>query len=330
MSEELTKKKHVRAGHKASATRNITRAETLLAEDHPDVSTLTQIKMSLREKLDTLRQLDGEIVNLLDDEAAVVDDIEQADTVKEGVYSTMIRIERYLEAAKSTTTEAGSRDRPASPSSTRVSKARLPKLTIRPFSGDLAGWTTFWDSYQTAIYDNHDLSAIDKFNYLRSLLQGSALESIARLTLSSSNYEEAIAILKKRFGNKQRIIARHMDLLLNVDPVKAEHDLKGLRHLYDLVESHVRSLRSLGVPADSYGELLSSVVMNKLPAGLRLIISRNSSAEELSFEQLLKAMEEEIKARERTSLEHSTPMRKPRDLRSIYVDDVVTGAAGEA
>ena len=119
MSEELTKKKRVRAGHKASATRNITRAEALLVEDDPNVSTLTQIKMSLREKLDTLRQLDSEIVNLLEDEAAVVDDIEQADTFKEGVYSTMIRIERYLETAKSTTTEAGSRD---SPSSTRVSE----------------------------------------------------------------------------------------------------------------------------------------------------------------------------------------------------------------
>ena len=177
--------------------------------------------------MDTLRQLDSEIVNLLEDEAAVVDNIEQADTFKEGVYSTMIRIERYLETAKSTTTEAGSRDRPAKPLF-NSSEVRLPKLTIRPFSGDLAGWTTFWDSYQTAIHDNHDLSAIDKFNYLRSLLQGSALESIAGLNLSSSNYEEVIAILKKRFGNKQRIIARHMDLLLNVDPVKAEHDLKSL------------------------------------------------------------------------------------------------------
>lgn len=88
--EELTKKKHVRAGHKASATRNITRAEVLLTKDNPDAPTLMQIKMSLQEKLDTLRQLGDEIVNLLDDKAAVVEDIEQSDTFKEGVYSTMI------------------------------------------------------------------------------------------------------------------------------------------------------------------------------------------------------------------------------------------------
>ena len=69
------------------------------------------------------------------------------------------------------------------------------------------------------------------------------------------------------------------------------------------MESQVRSLQSLGVPVDSYGALLSSVVLNKLPLGLRLIISRNTSSEELSFEQLLKAVEEEIQAWERTSLE---------------------------
>ena len=88
MAEELTKKKCVRAGHKASATRNISRA--LLVEDIPDIPTLTQIKMSLQEKLNTLTQLNIKIMNLLDDEAAVVKDIEQSDTFKEDVYSTMI------------------------------------------------------------------------------------------------------------------------------------------------------------------------------------------------------------------------------------------------
>ena len=46
-----------------------------------------------------------------------------------------------------------------------------------------------------------------------------------------------------------------MDTLLNVDAVTSQDNLKGLRHLYDLVESHVRSLKSLGVSSDSYGFL---------------------------------------------------------------------------
>ena len=63
-----------------------------------------------------------------------------------------------------------------------------------------------------------------------------------------------------------------MDLLLNIDPVTPQHNLKGLRHLYDTVESQVRSLKALGVSADSYGSILSSVFVNKLPEEIRLIV----------------------------------------------------------
>ncbi len=45
------------------------------------------------------------------------------------------------------------------------------------------------------------LTPIDKFNYLKSLMDGAAAESIAELSLSNANYEEAIVILKSRFGN---------------------------------------------------------------------------------------------------------------------------------
>ena len=100
-----------------------------------------------------------------------------------------------------------------------------------------------------------------------------ALDAISGLSLTASNYEEAIAILKKRFGNKLQIINRHMDILVNVSPVINE-DTRKLRKLYDTLESHVRSLKSLGLPSDSYGSLLSSITMNKLPQELRLIISR--------------------------------------------------------
>ena len=52
------------------------------------------------------------------------------------------------------------------------------------------------------------LSSIDKFNYLRTLLEGSAAAAaVAGLTLTSSNYGKTVAVLKKQFGNKQLIIS---------------------------------------------------------------------------------------------------------------------------
>ena len=104
-------------------------------------------------------------------------------------------------------------------------------------------------------------------------MERSAREAVSGLTLTSANYCEAISNLKKRFGNKQQTISRHMEILLNVEPVMSQHDLKGLRHL---IESHVCSLKSLGVSPDSYGALLSSILLSKLPHELRLIISRKT------------------------------------------------------
>ena len=51
---------------------------------------------------------------------------------------------------------------------------RLPKLMIQPFDGNVTHWTSFWDSFDSAIQQNTGLNEVDKFNYLRSLLRGSA------------------------------------------------------------------------------------------------------------------------------------------------------------
>lgn len=73
---------------------------------------------------------------------------------------------------------------------------------------------------------------------------------------------------------QQQIVARHIDALLNVDLVTPPHNLKGLHRLYDLVESHVWSLKSLGVTAVSCSGLVAPVLLNKLLQDLQLIVSR--------------------------------------------------------
>ena len=40
-------------------------------------------------------------------------------------------------------------------------------------------WSAFWDSFNSAIHTNDQLSEIDEFNYLRSLLEGAAYDAIA-------------------------------------------------------------------------------------------------------------------------------------------------------
>ena len=99
---------------------------------------------------------------------------------------------------------------------------------MKKFDREVSTWPTFWDAFESFIHKNPKLGPIDKFNYLNSLLMKPALDAISGLSLTASNYEEAIAILMKRFGNKQQIINHHMDILVNVNPVINE-DTRKLR-----------------------------------------------------------------------------------------------------
>ena len=65
-------------------------------------------------------------------------------------------------------------------------------------------------------------------------------------------------MLRKRYGNKQRIIAAHINELLNIKNVEKDRKPQGLCRLYDDIESHVRSLQSLDVNDDNYGLLRQS------------------------------------------------------------------------
>lgn len=71
--------------------------------------------------------------------------------------------------------------------------------------------SSFWDAFESSVHNNTKLAPIDKFNYLNSFLVKSASEAISGLSLTAGNYDEAVAILKRRFGNKQSIINRHME-----------------------------------------------------------------------------------------------------------------------
>ena len=125
--------------------------------------------------------------------------------------------------------ERGAGGREAVSCGPTAGRVKLPKITLPHFRGNPLQWTAFWDSYESAVHLNDSLSEVDKFNYLKSLLEKAAYDAVAGLTLSAANYREAVDILKRRFGNRQIIVSRHMETLLNLTAVSGDHDLKGLR-----------------------------------------------------------------------------------------------------
>ena len=228
---DLPHLKSVRAGHKGVLTRKLNELDDALAASPINSDTLEQLKVVFEEKFDKLRKTNDEIVALLNDETEIVTEIEAGDLLSDSIRAALFKLNRALRTVPTSTSAT-----PSIRGDSSHKKIRLPELTLNPFDGSYTKWPTFWDTYESAIHINSDLTEIDKFTYLRSLLQGSAKEAIAGLSLTAANYIEAVDILKKRFGDKSIITAKHMDALMSLEAVG--NSVTALRHFYDSVDTH--------------------------------------------------------------------------------------------
>ena len=122
---------------------------------------------------------------------------------------------------------------------------------------------------------------------------------ISGLTLTSENYKEAIDLLRQRYANPQVLISAHMKKFVSLNNVKSVHDVKGLRNLFDTVESSIRNLKTLKVEVNSYGSLLVPLLNAKLPKELSLQIARNFEDDVWPLEDMMKVLKNEIQAKER-------------------------------
>ena len=296
MATELEKKIKIRQGYRDLLTRRVADVDGLLrsmeSASEFDCVKLGQIKMSLGEKFIALKKLDEDIIERTQDGAEVVREIGEADVFNEGVYEILARVEACFR-------EPSGRGGVVARSG-QGAGTKLPKLDLPRFSGEVTEWLTFWDSYQAAVHNNPSLLPVQKFTYLRSLVSKSAKEAIVGLALTDANYSEAVKLLEIRFGNKERIIAKHMDALLNLESVASNTNTGALRALYDKIEAHTRELKALGVAAEAYNCLLPSLLMKKLPNELCLTISRRVPEDEWKLDRIMSELSDELKARERT------------------------------
>ena len=77
--------------------------------------------------------------------------------------------------------------------------AKLPKLELKKFHENPMHWYPFWESFESAVHKNPNLPFVDKFNYLKTLVNGTAQSSVAGLAPTSANYEQAVHLLEQRF-----------------------------------------------------------------------------------------------------------------------------------
>ena len=151
---------------------------------------------------------------------------------------------------------------------------------------------------------------MDKFSYLKALLEGPTAAAIAGFTLTEENYETALKLLKDRYANPQVIVSSHVDALLKSESCSNIHEISKMRNLFDSIETHIRSLANLEVSSESYGTILIPMILAKLPQEMQLLISRKVGKDNWKLDDLLREFRIELEARERCSLLPRTTEKK--------------------
>ena len=306
MPPKLRNLRKFRDGHRKFVQKTIEQAKGLISEGNSiEVKRLKFLRTALETKMSELQSLDREIVELVDDVKTIDTEVSESCEIMSSIQECIVELESVLEAQEM---QGKSQEFPsvaqlppsesAGTSQDHVSKAKLPKLELKKFHGNPIHWYPFWESFESAVHKNPNLSSVDKFNYLQSLLTGTARSTIAGLALTSANYEKAVGLLKQRFGNRQMVISSHMEVLTKLPRVESISEVKKLRSLYDTVESHVRGLESMEISSEMYGCFLTPIVMQKLPEEFRIAITRNLESETWNLKDILGEFHKELQLRE--------------------------------
>ena len=129
------------------------------------------------------------------------------------------------------------------------------------------------------------------------MLEGKAHRAVVGLELKEENYDNALIILKERFGNKQQIISSHMQALLNLQGLPNEK-VSQLRLIFDQINAHVRGLETLGVTAERYGSLLIPIIMSRMPSDITIQVARKIKEDIWPIDEILDIIKDKISARE--------------------------------
>ncbi|KYN14635.1 hypothetical protein ALC57_13142, partial [Trachymyrmex cornetzi] len=153
----------------------------------------------------------------------------------------------------------------------------------------------FSESFRSIIHVRPQLSDVEKFQYLISSISGDAAKIIESIELTGQNYSTAWELLLNRYDDPRSLKKKHIECLFTM-PVVTKESVKALRELIDYTSRHLRMLKILGLPTDTWDDLIMHMMEDKFDV------------------KTLRAWEEETKSSETVTLNDMLEFFKNRSL----------------
>jgi hypothetical protein len=267
-------------------------------DDDSGIERCVDLLVSFQQKIDPLdKQLFASIRN----EKALLQEVEKATDFFQSTEEHIVTGRRLLQKRKEYRAEKKQEAKDAARSSTGNTASstgksiKLGKLELPRFGGDALKWREFWDSFQASVHDRTEISAIEKFTFLKNHLDDEALLMVQGYSLTAANYDTVIEALAKRYGDPEIAIFAHLNAMITM-PI-AGNTLEELQRTFDECERHIRSLVVLGLPEDTFGKVFTPILLARLPHFLRMDLHRRNGSQAMTLDRLRSFFQDELYVR---------------------------------
>ena len=138
-----------------------------------------------------------------------------------------------------------------------VKSAKLPKLVITKFSGELTDWPRFWNQFEAEI-DRTEVAAVTKFSYLKELVGPKVKTAIDDVPFTTEGYQRAKNILKSKYGQMSEIVNAYVQNIMALPVITGSHPRK-IHEFYEKLLFNVQSLETLGKLTEINGYVRMSI-----------------------------------------------------------------------
>ncbi|KAL6723659.1 hypothetical protein Aduo_018638 [Ancylostoma duodenale] len=126
-----------------------------------------------------------------------------------------------------------------------IAAPKLPAIPIPTFTGKIWDYANFWTLFNANVHSQPSLTNLQKFNLLINALKGEARELVRRYPVTEENYEPALHLLQKKYGNDAQLISA---LQSRLESARAENSTtQAQRKLLETIFPIVTQLGKLNI-----------------------------------------------------------------------------------
>ena len=122
-------------------------------------------------------------------------------------------------------------------------RAKLPKIQVSKFDGNILDFFRFWTTFSTDI-DDSNLPETSKFSYLKELLTPKVRYLVEGLPFTAEGYLRAKEILKQKFGQQSEIVSAHISKITSLPEIRSTNPSQ-IQDFYETLVRHVQALETM-------------------------------------------------------------------------------------